>query len=60
MALVQALPDAPRLVFNLYIMEGYTHMKIAEALKTSEVNVRQIVSRGIKRLRELIDDGGKS
>jgi RNA polymerase sigma-70 factor, ECF subfamily len=35
MALVQALPDATRLVFNLYVMEGYTHTKIAEILKIS-------------------------
>lgn len=36
MALVVALPDATRFVFNLYIMEGYTHAKIAEMLKISE------------------------
>ncbi len=35
MALVQTLPDATRLVFNLYVMEGYTHIKIGEALKIS-------------------------
>lgn len=33
MALVQALPKATRLIFNLYVMEGYTHIKIAEELK---------------------------
>lgn len=32
MALVQELPGATRLVFNLYIMEGYTHTKIAQLL----------------------------
>jgi RNA polymerase sigma-70 factor, ECF subfamily len=35
MALVQTLPDATRLVFNLYVMECYTHIKIAEVLKIS-------------------------
>lgn len=35
MALVQVLPDTTRLVFNLYVMEGYTHIQVAEALKIS-------------------------
>jgi RNA polymerase sigma-70 factor, ECF subfamily len=35
MEMVQTLPNACRLVFNLYVMESYTHNKIAEILKIS-------------------------
>ncbi|GAA4338373.1 RNA polymerase sigma factor [Flaviaesturariibacter amylovorans] len=31
--LVHALPDTTRTVFNLYVMEGYTHEQVAAALK---------------------------
>ena len=34
--LVQALPVGYRLVFNLYVFEGYKHREIAEALGISE------------------------
>ena len=32
LALVQQLPAAPRTVFNLYVMEGYTHEQIAKKI----------------------------
>jgi len=34
--LVQALPDATRNVFNMYVMEGYTHKEIGNILGISE------------------------
>jgi RNA polymerase sigma-70 factor (ECF subfamily) len=36
LALVQTLPAAYRLVFNLHVFEGYKHREIAEALGISE------------------------
>ncbi|RYY95610.1 MAG: RNA polymerase sigma factor [Chitinophagaceae bacterium] len=33
LTLVHELPDTTRTVFNLYVMEGYTHEQVAEALK---------------------------
>jgi len=33
---VQKLPDGYRVVFNLYVMEGYKHREIAELLSISE------------------------
>lgn len=33
---VQKLPDGYRIVFNLYVMEGYKHREIAELLSISE------------------------
>ncbi len=34
--LVQTLPAGYRIVFNLYVFEGYKHREIAEALGISE------------------------
>lgn len=34
--LVQTLPPAYRMVFNLYVFEGFKHREIAEVLKVSE------------------------
>ncbi len=34
--LIQNLPDKMRLVFNLYIIEGYSHQEIADQLHISE------------------------
>jgi RNA polymerase sigma-70 factor (ECF subfamily) len=36
LGLVQSLPPAYRMVFNLYVFEGYKHREIAEALGISE------------------------
>jgi RNA polymerase sigma factor (sigma-70 family) len=34
--LVNRLPDGARLVFNLYVIEGYTHKEIAEQLQINQ------------------------
>ena len=34
--LIQELPDGYRLVFNMYVIEGYKHKEIAEILEISE------------------------
>lgn len=36
LALIQQLPEGYRLVFNLYVIEGYLHKEIAEMLNISE------------------------
>ncbi|MEO5564903.1 MAG: sigma-70 family RNA polymerase sigma factor [Chitinophagaceae bacterium] len=36
LSLIQTLPSAYRLVFNLYVFEGYKHREIAEVLGISE------------------------
>ncbi len=33
--LIQALPDGYRVIFNMYVMEGYSHADIAKALDIS-------------------------
>lgn len=36
LSLIQTLPAGYRMVFNLYVFEGYKHREIAEALGISE------------------------
>lgn len=58
--LVQKLPPAYRLVFNLYVFEGMKHKEIAEALKISEgtsksnlYDARLILQREIMKLEQV-------
>ena len=48
------LPDGYRVVFTLYLMEGYDHKEIAEILEISEATSKSQFSRAKKRLREII------
>ena len=43
--MVAALPPGFRTVFNMYIMEGYSHKEIAEALGISETTSRSQLQR---------------
>ncbi len=43
--LVQALPDGYRMVFNLSVIEGYTHKEIADYLDISENTSKSQLSR---------------
>ncbi len=48
--LVQALPDGCRTVFNLYVVEGYSHREIAELLGISEGASRSQLAYARKKL----------
>lgn len=50
--LVRNLPDGYRTVFNLYIIEGYSHKEIAEKLKISESASRSQLTRARNSLKE--------
>lgn len=52
--LLHLLPDGFRLVFNLAVMEGYTHKEIADKLGISESASRSQLSRAKQRMRRLI------
>lgn len=51
---VQQLPAPYRLVFNLYVIEGYSHREIAEKLEIAEGTSRSHLSEANSRLRELL------
>ncbi len=48
------LPDGYRVVFTLYMIEGYDHKEIAEILGVSEATSKSQYSRAKKKLKELL------
>lgn len=53
--LIQALPDATRTVFNLYVMEGLAHKEIGKLLNITEGTSKWHLSEGRRMLREKIE-----
>jgi RNA polymerase sigma-70 factor (ECF subfamily) len=49
------LPDGYRVVFSLYMFEGYDHKEIGEILDITEATSKSQFSRARKRLRELLE-----
>lgn len=52
------LPDGYRLVFSLYLLEGYDHKEIASILKISEATSKSQFSRAKRKIKELIKEEG--
>ena len=56
--LSEQLPENQRTAVQMRYVDDSTFEEIAQKLQTTPTNVRQIISRGIKRLKQLIEDGG--
>ena len=56
LALIQELPDRYRLVFNLYVLDNYSHKEIAEMLKISEGTSKSNLSRARLILKKKIEN----
>jgi len=54
--LIQELPAAYKMVFNLYAIDGYTHKEIGEILNISEGTSKSNLSRARKLLQDKIQD----
>lgn len=52
---VENLPDGYRVVFTLYLFEGYDHKEIAGILDITEATSKSQYSRAKKKLRELLE-----
>ncbi|MEM8909298.1 MAG: sigma-70 family RNA polymerase sigma factor [Bacteroidota bacterium] len=48
------LPDGYRVVFTLYMLEGYDHKEIASILEVSEATSKSQYSRAKKKLKEIL------
>lgn len=58
--IIQQLPPGYRMVFNLYVMEGYKHHEIAELLGISVGTSKSNLLRAKEKLRILLENkGGK-
>jgi RNA polymerase sigma-70 factor (ECF subfamily) len=53
---IQELPDGYRIVFTLYLLEGYDHKEIGEILDISEATSKSQYSRAKRKLREIIQN----
>ncbi len=56
MKLIQELPEGYRLVFNLYVFEGYTHQEIGEVLDISDNTSKSQLSKARKYLRKRLEE----
>jgi RNA polymerase sigma factor (sigma-70 family) len=54
--LVQHLSPVRRMVFNMYVIEGYKHQEIAELMGTTEGASKSALSRAREDLRRLLSE----
>ena len=52
--IIEEIPLPYRLVFNLHVIEGYTHQEIAEMLGVGESTSRSQLSRARKKIQALL------
>jgi RNA polymerase sigma factor (sigma-70 family) len=55
LAMIQALPDRYRLVFNLYVLDGFSHKEIAEMLHIHIGTSKSNLSRAKQLLKKAIE-----
>lgn len=51
------LPDGSRMIFSLYLLEGYDHREIAQILKVSESNSKSQYMRAKRKVKEILEGG---
>lgn len=56
MRMIGALPPDARTVFNMYVLEGYSHKEIAQELGCTEATSRSKLQRARIRLQEMIKE----
>ncbi|MCL6293372.1 RNA polymerase sigma factor [Jejuia spongiicola] len=54
--IIQELPDRYRLVFNLYVLDGYSHKEIAEMLNINIGTSKSNLARARQALKETIEN----
>ncbi len=56
LAAVNKLPEHHRLVFNMYVIDGYSHAQIADELGISENTSKSHLARARKKLQEILTE----
>ena len=54
--LIQQLPDGYRVVFNLYVVEGFSHQEIAEKLNITVSTSKSQLFKAKSRLRNMLEN----
>lgn len=52
------LPDGYKMIFNLYVIEGFSHNEIGEMLGTNAVNSRSQLAKAKRKLRTVLEKKG--
>lgn len=52
--MLQILPEGSRIIFNLYVMEGYKHSEIAEKLNISEGTSKSQLNYAKEKLKKIV------
>jgi len=55
LALIQKLPDGYRVVFNLYVIEGFSHREIGEMLDITESTSRSQLAKSRKWMQNELE-----
>ena len=55
MRIIQKLPAGYRMIFNMYVFDGYSHKEIAEQLKISEGTSKSQLFKARKMLQEALE-----
>jgi RNA polymerase sigma-70 factor, ECF subfamily len=53
---MEQLPQGNRIIFSLYLLEGYDHREIAQILNTSESNSKTQYMRARRKVKELLSN----
>ena len=56
LAVIQSLSTKHQMVFNLFVIEGYTHKEISEIMDITESTSRSLLSKAKQLLREIIGE----
>ncbi len=54
---MEHLPDGSRVIFSLYLIEGYDHKEIAQILNVSESNSKSQYMRAKRKVKEILEGG---
>jgi len=52
--LIQQLPDAYRMTFNLFVIEGFSHREIAESMNITESSSRVYLTRAKQMIQQML------
>lgn len=52
---MEKLPNGSRLIFSLYMLEGYDHVEISQVLNISESNSKSQYMRAKRKIKELLN-----
>ena len=53
---MEQLPGGSKMIFQLYLLEGYDHREISDILNVSESNSKSQYMRAKRRIREILKD----